>query len=557
MFSEINVTTNNYTLAGLESSDGWHSVAHGKLPKHLICDFLHEGTHHWCYSLLVGYALATQRTVSAAKLWKSFLSDELPASEQVLLRTLQKELVIRTAGVFLDTIAEGLSIYAQFHLQPSPNIDQPILVAAAMQFLEGSEIQEHVAGIDSGRTTLGSDPIDELVCDLLEKERGSHGQIKVREHLLSLPLTLDYYGKYLTGYLFVLTIEAKLHSKLGRDSVESGVFLEWLGRVFFDDGILAGKITDNNGMCSPTDIMSYFTDRVEFLFSENSIECFRQFSGWLKSERQSWFKSEARAFNRWDLIGIDESICEHIRTTLPKANVEILEVLDDGEYGVALVWSNLARHFTSLGSMVGEVSVSSAGEVTFRCEAGSYKFKELANRNIEGEGTGELTRFFSQNLGGAAVLFLDDQMIWSMPSAQELRRSGKENFLQHLILQRRCKRLCEEVFENYHSTLNTFLSDGQFDDVRNAAMEVFDEHLMVCEYLPKRDSLVQGLRESGLFSLVSFDLALFKEIVGSQVPTSSVVRKGIEESLSKLSMTESISFGHLGMSSRVFFEDPL
>ncbi|MCJ7449860.1 MAG: hypothetical protein MUO72_19465 [Bacteroidales bacterium] len=267
--SSIHITRNNFVLQGIELGAHINDIVAGAMPSALACDFMHESTHHWCYSFQVGYAMAILRHRARLALMAN------PNHDAQIKKMLNEEVLLRCTRAALDPLAEGLSMFAELDVCPGPFTSQPILNWLTCIFLR-KEIEQQRSAIENDAAGAAG-ALDAAVMRLLNTCREGNAARRVREKLLSQPLALKGRGHYLLGYMLVKRIARRLRREVGL-LAESGLVLEWIMRFFFDDAQLIHMLLSDKHVDNINKIITRIEARINALFGDDAIDWFRTFA---------------------------------------------------------------------------------------------------------------------------------------------------------------------------------------------------------------------------------------------------------------------------------------
>lgn len=223
---------------------------HGSLPEFLLPVFLHEATHHWCLTSIVGNALA----VNELKIQRAFLdSDGLLESDSLALWS--KMSAIRR---LLEPLLEGLALFADFDAYSgSSTIVSAVQNWAAILFTRSLKIEIP--------TTMPLERLRYLLCAY----RSSEIAMRRKSDILVRPLTTAN-GGYLLGYLTVKNIWSN-SLKRSKRLADSDLFLAYLRSIVFEDPIFADMILgqSDDAVNSINALMTHFHQRLKLLGSQD------------------------------------------------------------------------------------------------------------------------------------------------------------------------------------------------------------------------------------------------------------------------------------------------
>lgn len=199
-----------------------------KLPSNLFLPFVHEMTHAWCFSSVLGTALSELRLNSAIRS-QLLLSDCLSPDEHVAaFQALHRDVIMfETAVHVLRPLAEGMALFAEFDATPSSTTLSYPLVCATVLFKSLSKD----AIPEQSRIENEYSKIWQTLCE----NRGNMEVFDKKANLLFSDFTFsENSGGYLLGYLLVKGLFWGFEESLGR-KVDSDLFLSFLRWYFFED----------------------------------------------------------------------------------------------------------------------------------------------------------------------------------------------------------------------------------------------------------------------------------------------------------------------------------
>ncbi|GHI10310.1 hypothetical protein AQI88_38950 [Streptomyces cellostaticus] len=220
--------------------------ADGKPPADFMPAFLHEATHHWCFSSPV-YTLVTLLGMRSRV--EAFLALEASTPAQRAhweARSVEDLLRAETVTDVYRPLAEGLAAFAEFDLLPAPwNRLLPAPLRWAVKFYGARTV------VDVAQVRLG----DEV------RRR--------KESLLAQPLSCQDSDGYLAGYLTV----KMLQNRWSLDHPEPGLwtsdqFLEIAYHRFYEDEDLIALLLDpgQRAPASMNTLVAYLAQRIQGSF---------------------------------------------------------------------------------------------------------------------------------------------------------------------------------------------------------------------------------------------------------------------------------------------------
>jgi hypothetical protein len=222
--------TNLVLLSAVDIRRNLGDIRKADIPLEFSPTFLHEATHHWCFTSPVGFAslllffrarrLAIRRLRHKSALDRDQLYDVVDA-------------VVRYdfAQGLMRPLAEGVALFAEHDacVGHTETISPPMALAGTL-FAQGFAAR--------------SDPPWSKMPLLLAGGRLTSAHIRRKADLLMQPLSCDQ-GGYLPGYLTVKNLW--LHNMIGLDCphfMDTDFYLQFLRSFFYDDWRLVACLLD-------------------------------------------------------------------------------------------------------------------------------------------------------------------------------------------------------------------------------------------------------------------------------------------------------------------------
>ncbi|ASW53440.1 hypothetical protein [Plantactinospora sp. KBS50] len=162
--------------------------------------FMHEATHHWCFSSSVGTAIGLLQVRGLLRLLQAQGQRNAAARRSLELSMSEDLLRAQAILTLMGPLAEGLALYAEFDVRPSYR--QPVLppplrwVVSFAHGLRDPGRRRPAAGMAWSRMAVGRLGLD---------------QVLRKADLLVRPLDCD--DGYLAGYLFVRNLHSIVRSR--------------------------------------------------------------------------------------------------------------------------------------------------------------------------------------------------------------------------------------------------------------------------------------------------------------------------------------------------------
>ena len=274
--------SNTVVLDQLDATNHLADVVIGGLSNKLLAVFLHEVTHHWCFSSPVGTALSLIGLNSRVSLSSSVLENNSKN------RIITDELKYQTTLSFLQPILEGIAHFAEFDSTTgnSQVVSSPTLITSLM-FL--------------GREHLGEKLLDNFQKGLI-RYRITDSFVDRKTDLFYLPLDCNK-SPYLSGYLF-LKAQHNISKQKYRAFEDSDFFMNYYRSYLFEDWNLVKLLIDTNNCpeSSTYNIVEYLTKRFSNFHKIDHTDKIVQFendllnnSGDIFKIKNAWIEGELKS----------------------------------------------------------------------------------------------------------------------------------------------------------------------------------------------------------------------------------------------------------------------
>ncbi len=533
--SRIHITRNNFIIQGLHEGAQLNDILAGSMPSVLACDFMHEITHHWCFTLTVGYAMAILRHRARLALMAN------PNDEVSISKMLTEEVLLCSTRAALDPLAEGLALYAELDVYPGHASDLPVLGWLQQLFLRSEwEQQVFASKAESLEPALRKNALSQLlnseakslevakamdiaVSRLLNTTRESNAVHRVREDLLSQPLALKGRGHYLLGYMLVKRVARRLRRAIG-SLAETGLILDWIMRFFFDDARLVLLLLGKERVENANDIVARIDSRIDALFDEQAIDWFKTFAE--DCVGRSGFRDSPELTNSIaPTLGLDPTEAAMARTTISEAYKQLSRSAGVDEFdALAVNWAITMRHMSLLGQLDGHTSVFPSGSIEF-----NHPNAVILEQGLEGiqpgVDTGAFLFFFSGHFGLCTIVTRNLDVV-SIHTPGEPSAEVERLVITPLTSYPACDaRLCQ-LDEWYQKSLGA-ISPGLVEAVRyqtHTDLErIYRRAALGDAPFSRQQDLSQSMSEAGFFSLLNFDLQSLKNLVDLGLPRAKQV----------------------------------
>jgi hypothetical protein len=351
--------TNILVLSGPEFEKAFANLlTRHPLPITCLSTFLHETTHHWCFSTAVGHVLATLRLrlhrrglnagTSKFDFW-GFIND--------LAR-------YESAMTLLGPFIEGLALFSEFDVTPSEEYASTPLVAALGLFSPESSPTEINPKSEeyAGRWTK-----------FLSSLRVADQCVEKKASLLASPLSSEG-GGYLQGYFAVKRLWMLASENLGT-LVDTDKFFSFVRAFVFNDfGFIVTLLRDYKDQSSlASAIVSYVHARLYSLADKD-----------IPSEISAHYQSNLPEMGHWydgnnPLRTTSTTVFNEGFEALKTLQLEVLA--DDGNADADIFLIKrlhslilTRRHFVSLGSRPVKFSVDDQGSIDVQLDGENYEF---------------------------------------------------------------------------------------------------------------------------------------------------------------------------------------
>jgi hypothetical protein len=217
--------------------------------------FLHEATHHWCFSSPVGTALALikLRALRQAHL----LPLHHHGDRDRLLDAIADDLMRYEAAIdILRPLAEGLALFAEFDATPGHAETLSPLMHTFTTLMAANLAPKNTDVLDTTRQLLS-----DMRSELLPR----------KANLLARPFSYDG-GGYLPGYLAIKVIWRWMTQHRGHNiAFDTDFFLNYIRAYFYDDlELVAILLNDEDQDVVATEAIGlHINDRIVKLFKSD------------------------------------------------------------------------------------------------------------------------------------------------------------------------------------------------------------------------------------------------------------------------------------------------
>jgi hypothetical protein len=289
---------------------------------YLVAPFLHEFTHHWCFSSLVGNALAfTELRVNA-------LSGRLPQFRPLCARDY---LAVNCLSALLRPIAEGMALFAEFDLEPSE-----------WEFKSGTPLTaaELCFSAESG------EPFSKLMWAQFRRD-AAHIDRKASIYLNDF----ETQEGYLPGYMLVKSLFNAMIVKV--PDITPELFLAYVRCFFWEDPGFVSLLTPNelHGPTVASDLRNRFLRRIDiFRLAQDLPERVADFwvawsaKGQFHPGRGLYIEPEEETQAIAGFQAVLDATADALRTTAPAPDCKNESSVDD----ILKLYADLAnfRRFT-------------------------------------------------------------------------------------------------------------------------------------------------------------------------------------------------------------------
>jgi hypothetical protein len=370
----------------------------GTAPPDMLSLFLHEATHHSCFTspvgtVLSGLALRARR--SALML--------VDGADQELEELLVDDLVrFETALTLLRPLAEGLAAFAEFDAIPKiwSRTVSNVMRWASVLYMDPAEVASDMSRLPAELA------IDAGLSQALARLRRDVTTLNRKSSVLLRPFTAA--DAYLPGYLTVKSLWRSVARNCFRIANETDLFLMYSISFFYHDLEFVRVLLDPGarGRKAASAIVNYIARRFDQLLemTETDIGAYEQ--AVVKGERT---------------VGIAVSVADAAKGQ--SARDQLLKGLmssDDTQKGAKEWFPYYAakviarRQFMNLGSLDGEVTVSGSGVVELRAGDVALYAAQAEQRVVPGSSPGTLELIFSmrdESISRAIVVSRGDELV--------------------------------------------------------------------------------------------------------------------------------------------------
>jgi hypothetical protein len=259
-------------------------------PGEFLPTFLHEATHHWCFSSPVGTAIAllsmrgrvnALRAVEArspreAKGWEKRAADDIVRAA--------------VASLLLQPLAEGMATFAEFDLTASlrsPVVPPPLswaMMFSARDKLTGTRDTRLRRRMDMAQSTAGQ----------LTSARSAGRSRRAKEALLAGPLSCDSGSGYLAGYMLIKALWMFMQRHHERFH-EPEVFLLKVYKIFYRDPEFVRLLLDPSRSIAEAlnPLAPHLVTRLKYAFWESKDDLHDFYESLISTRAQLYQDGEA------------------------------------------------------------------------------------------------------------------------------------------------------------------------------------------------------------------------------------------------------------------------
>jgi hypothetical protein len=232
-FARIDLISNHTVF---QHQEHYQALLRGQdLPVDTFSSFVHEATHHWCFTSPVGTALSLLYLSAAKKAIQWMAAGKASDANDAVNDLWAFEIGIDS----LRPLNEGLAQFAEYDILPSEktSLVSPPLNAALLHLFKVSRRLANAPADDPTSVRYG-------IADDISRWRLSRKTIDRKSELLLQPVG-THRGAYLLGYLTVKQLW-KNAARFRDELKEADVFLMFLRKLIFGDYSLVAEILDRN-----------------------------------------------------------------------------------------------------------------------------------------------------------------------------------------------------------------------------------------------------------------------------------------------------------------------
>lgn len=207
----------------------------GAIPAGMYSSFIHEATHHWCFTSPVGSSLSLLYLSVARRV----LNWAATGDESEYAEILDDLLTYRFVLEWLRPLSEGLALFAEFDVIPDPaarSMSPPFDAALLHLFQLPQRLR------DAGESA--SDAVRYGLFDDINRWRFSAESVARKAELLLQPLNGPS-GHYLMGYLAVKQLWRNAARRFP-ELADADLFMLFLRKMVYADYSLVARILDRS-----------------------------------------------------------------------------------------------------------------------------------------------------------------------------------------------------------------------------------------------------------------------------------------------------------------------
>jgi hypothetical protein len=254
--SWVNLFTNEAFIKNLDTTSLSNIIIGQKFPKEIFFSFIHEGTHHWCFTSYVGYALFLARMRAYESSCKIMHRGGGFSSTDERWDIYTDHIRFTTLQRILQPLIEGMALFAEYDSFPTDTeAIPPHLVYSAVVFCGIPKHELFKNGNDVKK-------IEDSYRDFLYEKRFRGDGVIRKSELLVSSMSVSK-SPYLAGYLFVKNLQRILFHSSSR-FIDPNLFLNFLWAYIFNDFGLVNIVLDENikDESVPIVFCQYFENRI-------------------------------------------------------------------------------------------------------------------------------------------------------------------------------------------------------------------------------------------------------------------------------------------------------
>ncbi|WP_123909454.1 hypothetical protein [Chryseobacterium sp. G0162] len=328
----------------------------GKLSKHLLPYVLHEVTHYWTFTSLVGQSLSIIGLESKSKLTKINDDDLLYVKEMASL-----DIMYNSVFTFLQPLLEGMAEFAEFDLAPGSSS----LISQVSNIMGILFLMKDLRELDIHN--INDVDVSQLLIESLYSKRLTNLFIERKKALYYHSID-PLKSSYLTGYLTVKNMQRTLILNCKRFT-DSELFFIYLKAFFFEDPELAKIILSEykDPFEIPSIVINYFHKRIMKFFQIDHSKYIDVFINELLNKKSSIYKIDSYVTGKIESFSVDQQKTDELIEVLMNSRIKsMIDIHPDSDSKIRKLFISLLlqRNVITIANNQVLIKTDKAGRLT-------------------------------------------------------------------------------------------------------------------------------------------------------------------------------------------------